>query len=262
MQLGAVPADNLEKHEMRLEGKVAFVAGATTGIGKTTAELFAREGAKVIVAGRRIAEGEAVVSGIQESGGEARFVQTDVSELASVERAMRFTVDAYGGLHVLFNNAGGSSNADGKITESAIDEFWRVITLDLFGTFLCCRLAIPEMIKSGGGSIVNNASMVALKGELNRAAYTSAKGGVVALTRSIAADFMADRIRANAIAPGAVATERILAMIEASAAARKAVEAQPLGLIEPLEIAALAVFLASDESRSITGEVFPIRAGR
>ena len=255
-------ADKLEKHEMRLEGKVAFVAGATTGIGKTTAELFAREGAKVIVAGRRIAEGEAVVAGIAKNGGEARFVQTDVTDIASVERAMRFTVETYGKLDVLFNNAGGSSNADGKITESAIDEFWRVITLDLFGTFLCCRLAIPEMIKSGGGSIINNASMVALKGELNRAAYTAAKGGVVALTRSIATDFLLDKIRANAIAPGAVNTERIAAMVASSPAARKAVEAQPLGLIEPLEIAALAVFLASDESRSITAETFPIRAGR
>lgn len=245
----------------RLVGKVVLVSGATTGIGKVSAEVFAREGAKVVLTGRR-AEGEAVAAAIRRDGGTATFVQTDVTDEAAVRRAVETTIQTYGSLHVLFNNAGGSSNADGKVTEASLDEFWRVIKLDLFGTFLCCRFAIPEIIRAGGGAVINNASMVGIKGELNRDAYTAAKGGVIALTRSMAAEFVREKVRVNAIAPGAVKTERILAMIEANPAAKKAVEIQPLGLIDPLEIAQLAVFLASDESRSITGEVFPITGGR
>lgn len=245
----------------RLVGKVVLVSGATTGIGKVSAEVFAREGAKVVLTGRR-AEGEAVAAAIRRDGGTATFVQTDVTDEAAVRRAVETTIRTYGALHVLFNNAGGSSNADGKVTEASLDEFWRVIKLDLFGTFLCCRFAIPEIIRAGGGAVINNASMVGIKGELNRDAYTAAKGGVIALTRSMAAEFVREKVRVNAIAPGAVKTERILAMIEANPAAKKAVEIQPLGLIDPVEIAQLAVFLASDESRSITGEVFPIGGGR
>jgi NAD(P)-dependent dehydrogenase (short-subunit alcohol dehydrogenase family) len=246
----------------RLDGKVIFVAGATGGIGAVAAALFAREGARVAVAGRRAAEGQAVVDGIARTGGEAIFLRTDVTEQESVEAAIHATVRTFGRLNVLFNNAGGSSNADGPVTEASLDEFWRVIKLDLYGTFLCCRFAIPEIIKAGGGSVINNASMVGIKGELRRAAYTAAKGGVIALTRSMAAEFVRDKVRVNALAPGAVSTERILAMIAANPAARKAVEVQPLGLIDPLEIGYAAVFLASDESRSITGEVLPISAGR
>jgi NAD(P)-dependent dehydrogenase (short-subunit alcohol dehydrogenase family) len=246
----------------RLEGKVVFVSGATGGIGKVSAEVFAREGARVVLAGRRVAEGEAAAAGIRRAGGEALFVPTDVTEEEAVRRAIAETVRAYGALHVLFNNAGGSSNRDGKVTEGSLEEFWRVIRLDLFGTFLCCRHAIPEIVRAGGGAVINNASMVGIRGELNRDAYTAAKGGVIALTRSMAAEFVRDKVRVNAIAPGAVRTERILAMIEANPAARKAVEVQPLGLIDPAEVAQLAVFLASEESRCITGEVFPISGGR
>jgi len=246
----------------RLQGKVVLVTGATSGIGKVAAEVFAAEGARVVLTGRRAAEGQAAAAAIRGAGGEALFVRTDVTAEAEVREAIQRTVSSYGALHVLFNNAGGSSNADGKVTEGSLEEFWRVIKLDLYGTFLCCRFAIPEIIRAGGGAVINNASMVGIKGEHNRDGYTAAKGGVIALTRSMAAEFVRERVRVNAIAPGAVKTERILAMIEANPAARKAVEVQPLGLIEPREIAQLAVFLASEESRSITGEVFPISGGR
>ena len=246
----------------RLAGKVVLISGATSGIVKVCAEVFAREGASVVLTGRRTDEGEAAAARIRRDGGKAIFVQTDVTDEAAVQNAVETTIRTYGSLHVLFNNAGGSSNADGRVTEASLDEFWRVIKLDLFGTFLCSRFAIPEIARAGGGSVINNASMVGIKGELNRDAYTAAKGGVIALTRSMAAEFVREKVRVNAIAPGAVKTERILAMIEANPAARKAVEVQPLGLIDPLEIAQLGVFLASDESRSITGEVFPVSGGR
>ena len=246
----------------RLDGKVIFIAGATAGIGAITACLFAREGAKVAVAGRRAAEGEAVVERITKDGGEAIFLRTDVTEGESVEEAICATVRTFGRLNVLLNNAGGSSNADGPVTEASPDEFWRVIKIDLFGTFLCCRFAIPHIAKAGGGSVINNASMVGIKGQVGRDAYTAAKGGVIALTRSMAAEFVGDKVRVNALAPGAVGTDRILAMIEANPAAKKAVEVQPLGLIDPLEIAHAALFLASDEARSITGEILTISGGR
>jgi NAD(P)-dependent dehydrogenase (short-subunit alcohol dehydrogenase family) len=246
----------------RLKDKVAFVAGATGGIGKVVAQHFAAAGARVVVAGRRAKEGETVVQEIVQAGGEAIYVRTDVTEVDSVQGAVQATIRTYGKLNVLFNNAGGSSNADGRVTDASLDEFWRVIKLDLYGTFLCCRFAIPEIVRAGGGSIINNASMVGIKGELRRDAYTCAKGGVIALTRSMAAEFVRDKVRVNAIAPGAVSTDRILAMIAANPEAKKAVEIQPLGLIDPAEIAQLAVFLASEESRSITGEVIPVAAGR
>jgi NAD(P)-dependent dehydrogenase (short-subunit alcohol dehydrogenase family) len=246
----------------KLDGKTALISGATSGIGKVTALAFAREGANVVVAGRREAEGEAVAEQVVSAGGQAIFVQTDVTNEDAVVNVIRKTVETFGELNVLFNNAGGSSNADGPVTSAQLDEFWRVINLDLFGTFLCCRHAIPHMIKSGGGAVINNASMVALKGELNRDCYTAAKGGVIAMTRSMAANFVRDNVRVNAIAPGVVKTERIQAMIEANPAAKKAVAVQPLGLIDPEEIAQLAILLASDNLCSVTGEVFPISGGR
>jgi NAD(P)-dependent dehydrogenase (short-subunit alcohol dehydrogenase family) len=246
----------------RLDGKVVFVAGGTGGIGAVAAVQFAQEGAKVAIAGRRVTEGRQVEDRIKSAGGHAIYLRTDITDKENVEASIRATVHEFGFLNVLFNNAGGSSNADGFVTDASLDEFWRVIKLDLYGTFLCCRFAIPEIIKAGGGSVINNASMVGIKGELRRDAYTAAKGGVIALTRSMAAEFVRDKVRVNALAPGAVSTDRILAMIEASPAARKAVEVQPLGLIDPVEIAHAAVFLASDESRSITGEILPISGGR
>lgn len=246
----------------RLAGKVAFIAGATSGIGRAAAGLFAREGAKVVVTGRRIAEGEATVEEIRSAGGDAIFVQVDVAQADSVEHAVRKTVETYGKLDVLFNNAGGSSAVDGKVTEVPLEEFWRVITVDLYGTFLCCRFAIPAMIEAGGGSVVNTTSMAGVQGNPGRDAYTAAKGGVIAITRSMAAEFAVHRVRVNAIAPGGVRTERIAALLEKSAAARESMKIQQLGLIEPLEVAHAALYLASDESRSTTGDVLHISGGR
>jgi len=245
----------------RLAGKVAFLSGATSGIGQATAEMFAAEGARVAIAGRRIPEGEAVAAGIRARGGEALFVQTDVTDADNVERSIAATVAAFGRLDILFNNAGGSTPRDGSVTQAPFEEFWRAIKLDLFGTWACCRYGVPELVRAGGGSVINMASMVAVSGTGGRDAYTSAKGGVVALTRSMARALAAQRIRVNALAPAAVRTERIARLIETVPGARAVVASQILGLIEPREIAAAAVFLAADESRTMTGQIMAIHGG-
>ena len=245
----------------RLAGKVVFLAGATSGIGRTAAEVFAGEGARVAVGGRRVAEGQSVADGIRTRGGEAIFVPTDVTQPESVEGAIGSVVHAFGRLDVLFNNAGGSTPQDGPVTSAPLEEFWRAVELDLFGTWLCCRYGIPEIIKSGGGSVINMASMAGITGSPGRDAYTSAKGGVVALTRSMAREYASHKIRVNSLAPAAVKTDRILKLLESVPGAKSIVAAQVLGLIEPAEIAYAAVYLASDESRTLTGQTLAIHGG-
>lgn len=246
----------------RLDGKVAFISGATRGIGKVAAEVFAREGAKVLLTGRSLDAGEAVAAGIRAGGGEALFVQADISEETAVQNAVRRAVDAFGAIHVLFNNAGGSSSADGSVIAGSVDEFWRVIRLDLYGTWLCSRHVVPEIIRAGGGAVVNNASMAGIQTTQNRSGYCSAKGGVIALTRAMAKDFVKDRVRVNAVAPALVLTERIAGFFASgSPDALKAQERQPLGLIDPAEVALAAAYLASDDARSITGHVLEITGG-
>jgi NAD(P)-dependent dehydrogenase (short-subunit alcohol dehydrogenase family) len=245
----------------RLDGKAAFLAGATSGIGEAAARGFAAEGARVAVAGRRAAEGEAIAASICAAGGEAIYLQTDVTDPSSVERSIAAAAAKFGRLDVLFNNAGGSTPQDGRVTEAPLEEFWRAIKLDLFGTWNCCRYGIPELIRAGGGSVINMASMVAVSATPGRDAYTAAKGGVVALTRSMAREYAPHRIRVNALAPAAVRTERVAALIESVPGARAIVERQLLGLIEPMEVAWAAVYLAADESRTLTGQVIAIHGG-
>jgi len=245
----------------RLAGKAAFLAGATSGIGQATAEIFAAEGAHVAIAGRRAAEGEAIAASLRASGHEAIFVQTDVTDADNVARSIATAAREFGRLDILFNNAGGSTPQDGRVTEAPADEFWRAVRLDLFGTWNCCRYGIPKLIESGGGSVINMASMVAVSPAPGRDAYTSAKGGVVALTRSMAREYVQQRIRVNAIAPAAVRTERIARLVETVPGARAIVERQQLGLIDPCEIAWAAVFLAADESRTLTGQIIAIHGG-
>src|SRR6202030_2800570 len=174
----------------------------------------------------------------------------------------RTTVQKFGALHVLHNNAGGSTPQDNTVVDAPIEEFWRVIKLDLFGTFLGCRVAIPEIIRSGGGSVINMSSNVALMGIAGRDCYTAAKGGVAAMTRSMAVEFAPQRVRVNAIAPSATMTERVRGRLEAgNPRVTKLAAAHLVGLIEPEDIANMAVFLASEESRMVTGHVYPVDSG-
>jgi NAD(P)-dependent dehydrogenase (short-subunit alcohol dehydrogenase family) len=245
----------------RLAGKVALLAGATGGIGQVVAEMFAAEGAAVVVGGRRRTEGEAAAEGINRRGGRGVYQPLDVTDEASVRDAVRATVDEFGRLDVLVSNAGGSTPADGPVTTASIDEFWRKMQTDLFGCFLGSRFAIPAMRESGGGSVINVASLAGFGTVPGRDAYSVAKGGVLTLTKSTARQFASDRIRVNAIATASVRTERIERLIEARPENNELIARQTLGLIEPSEVGHLAIYLASDESRSLTGQIISVNGG-
>ena len=242
----------------RLVGKVAFITGAGTGIGRTTAVLFAREGARVAIAEIDAAAGDETA---HLAGNDAIAIRTDVTDETSVREAVRTAVQQFGALHIVHNNAGGSTPQDNTVVDAPIEEFWRVIRLDLFGTFLGCRVAIPEIIRSGGGAVINMSSNLALMGIAGRDCYTAAKGGIAALTRSMAVEFAAQRVRVNAIAPSATMTDRVRGLMAGTVALDRLANAHLLGLIEPPDIANMALFLASDESRMVTGQVYPVDSG-
>lgn len=245
----------------RLAGKTVFITGAGSGIGRAAAELFAAEGAQIAAADISIRGGEETVSRVQAAGGEAIFIETDVTEPDSVQSAIQQAVARFGKLNVIYNNAGGSTAADGPVTEAPLEEFWRAIKLDLYGTFLGCRFGIPELIKAGGGSVINMASNVALMGFPGRDCYTASKGGIVSMTRSMAIEYAPHNIRVNAIAPATTRTDRVVKLMAADADIARVTDAMPLGLIEPIDIAYMALYLASDESRITTGQIIPVDSG-
>jgi NAD(P)-dependent dehydrogenase (short-subunit alcohol dehydrogenase family) len=249
---------------MRLAGKVAIVTGAGAGIGRSTALLFAKEGAEVVVADWDPEEGAKTVSLIEENGGAAIFVQVDVSKAAEVKRMVKTTVERYGKLDILVNNAGIYTQANVVKTEE--DDWDRILNVNLKGVFLCSKYSIPEMIKSGGGAIVNIGSEAGIVGIKNQVAYNVSKSGVIALTKSTAIDFAPHNIRVNCVCPGTTETPLVKAALEGvpdPAAARRAVEesrpANRLG--RPEEIAAGILYLASDESPYATGSILSIDGG-
>lgn len=243
----------------RLENKVVLITGAGKGIGRAAAGLFAAEGAKVVIAELSRELGEKAERDILAEGGTVRFVPTDVTDEDSVRNAVAQTVALYGRLDVLYNNAGLSTSRDGPVTECSTEEFWNTLRLNLFGTWLCCRHGIPQIIKAGGGAVVNMASIAGLMGMLRIDAYTAAKGGVIALTRSMATEFAPHKVRVNAIAPTTTLTERVIELNKNRDLGNKT--RNLLGPCDPLDIAQAALYLASDESRRVTGHILPVDSG-
>jgi len=241
---------------MRLEGKAAVVTGTGAGIGKSIAEAFAREGARVVCGSRRAANGQPVVDAIVAEGGEATFVQCDISLEGDVERLFDQAIAAYGRVDVLVNNAGVNFAKPFEQTEPA--DWDRVIGTDLRGTYMCSRRAVQEMLKTGGGSIVNIATVHTMACLPGAAPYDAAKWGMVGLTKSLAVEYAARNIRVNALSPGLIDTQ-IWDDIQAAAPDLEECLAFwraniPMGRVgRAEEIASVAVFLASDESSYVTG---------
>ena len=245
----------------RLEGKRVFLTGGAKGIGRAAAVLFAAEGARVAIADIDEEGGGETAALANAEAGEAVFLAADVTQGNAVAAAIGAAAERFGGLDVLYNNAGGATPADGPVTEASEEEFRRAIGLDLFGTFLVCKHGLPRLIAAGGGAVVNTASSVALNGLPGRDCYTAAKGGVAALTRSMAVEYGPQGVRVNALAPGTVRTARVIAMLERDAAVRGMAARHLVGLIEPEDVARLALYLASDESARTTGQVIAVDSG-
>lgn len=242
-----------------LKGKVAIVTGAASGIGRATAKMFAQSGARVAVADYDATGGQETVGMIKGDGGDATFIKTDVSKAEDVRSMVSQTVGTYGQLDIIFNNAGVGETA--KATEASSEHWEKVLSVNLRGVFLGCKYAIPEMIKVGGGSIVNNGSILAEVGFSEATAYSASKHGVVGLTQTIAIDYASQGIRANVVCPGFIRTPMVTRNIGEQEAEQIAA-LHPLGRMgEPEEVAEAVLFLASDRASFITGTCLFVDGG-
>src|SRR5260221_8204406 len=229
----------------RLAGKVAVITGAGSGIGRASAKMFVAEGAKVVLAEIDETLGEASA---REAGADSRFVRTDVTDEESVKQMVRQARDAFGRVDVLLNCAGGSLREDRPVTEVDLSVWDRTINLDMKGPFLCCRHVIPVMVEQGNGSVVNFSSVVALRGNHVAHVYVMAKGGLISFTKALAGAYSAKGIRANAICPGIVLTERVKGRFAGGNQIRfggtdNVAERYPFAVGQPEDIANVALFL-------------------
>ncbi len=245
---------------MRLKDKVALVTGGASGIGRATAELFAREGARVVV-GDFSPDGRDTVQGIQSAGGQALFVPVDVSDSGQVAKMVETALKAYGRIDILFNGAG--ILYYGTVLETDEQAWNRVISINLTGTYLCCRAVLPHMIRQGGGSVINVASTVGAHDACaNAVAYVTSKGGVTLFTKAMAIDHAKQGVRVNALVPGATDTPMIRKALTPEALEALAAS-HPIGRLgRPEELAKAVLFLASDDASFVTGTAMYVDGGQ
>jgi NAD(P)-dependent dehydrogenase (short-subunit alcohol dehydrogenase family) len=249
---------------MRLADKVTIITGAGGGMGRVAARMFAKEGARVVVAEFGEAAGRETVDLVTGDGGEATFVKVDVADEASAKGMVDHAVATYGRLDVLYNNAGVMPEADHSVIDTDVATWDQVMAVNVRGVFLGCKYAIPAMEATGGGSIINIASFVALVGcSVPQDAYTASKGALLSLTRSLAVQFAPKGIRTNAICPGPVETPLLMDwLVKDEEAKRIRLARNPTGRFgKPEEIVHMAVYLASDESRWTNGASLVVDGG-
>ncbi|HET7520496.1 MAG TPA: glucose 1-dehydrogenase [Candidatus Limnocylindria bacterium] len=249
---------------MRLQDKVAVITGAGSGMGRVAAQMFAAEGASVVVAEFDQRAGDETVRMVTEAGGRATFVQADVSREDDARRMVEAAVSAYGRLDVLYNNAGVMPEADHSVIDTDVAVWDQVMAVNLRGVFLGCKHAIPQMLEQGSGSIINVSSFVALLGcSVPQDAYTASKGAVLSLTRSLAVQFAGRGVRSNAICPGPIETPLLMDwLLKDEEAKRIRLARNPTGRFgKPEEIVNVAIYLASDESRWTNGAALVIDGG-
>lgn len=248
---------------MRLPNKVALITGAGSGIGRETALLFAKEGASVVVADVNDDAGQKVVAELKSNGGQAVYAHADVSKSADAEAMIRRAEETYGRLDILFNNAGISHAKDDDAVTTEEDVWDLTMNINLKGVFLGCKYGIPALRRAGGGSIINTASFVALLGAATpQLAYTASKGGVLAMTRELAAIHARENIRVNALCPGPLRTELLMKYLDTEEKRQRRLVHIPMGRFgEAHEIAKAALYLASDDSSFTTGATFLVDGG-
>lgn len=248
---------------MRLENKVAVITGAGSGIGRETALLFAREGARVVVVDVNDAAGEKVVDELRSANGQAVYTHADVSKSADAESMIRTAEDTFGRLDILFNNAGISHPKDDDAVTTEEDVWDLTMSINLKGVFLGCKHGIPALRRAGGGSIINTASFVAVLGAATpQLAYTASKGGVLAMTRELATIHARENIRVNALCPGPLRTELLMKYLDTEEKRQRRLVHIPMGRFgEAHEIAKAVLYLASDESSFTTGATFLVDGG-
>jgi NAD(P)-dependent dehydrogenase (short-subunit alcohol dehydrogenase family) len=248
---------------MRLEGKVALITGAASGIGRESALLFAREGARVVAADVNEAAGRETVEQVRAAGGEASFARADVSRAVDCAAMVAAAEKSYGRLDVLFNNAG-IMHAKDDDAISTDEQVWDLtMNVNLKGVFLGCKYGIPALLRAGGGSVINTASFVAVLGAATpQLAYTASKGGVLALSRELAVVHARQGVRVNALCPGPLRTELLMSFLDTEAKRQRRLVHVPMGRFgEAREMARAALYLASDESSYLTGATFLVDGG-
>ena len=253
---------------MLLNNKVAIITGAGQGLGRSIAERFAREGARLVLNEITKSTGQEALKAIKSSGAMAELVTGDVSIPRVAKRLVAAAVRRFGRVDILVNNAGigGSSHGDGPVTESQEDAWDTIMRVNLKSVFLCCRYAIPEMIRNGGGAVINMASVLGLTAcqkHFTSHAYAASKGGIISLTRAMAVYYARSGVRVNAVAPGLIDTPLTQKSKRRPQVMNYIRERQPLagGMGSAEDVAAAVLFLASDEARLLTGTVLPLDAG-